>query len=505
MSLTSTAYSPVLRPQSMRLMGLPLQPGAKGDGWKVYCGIAAVYALSQLWYLKVMHVQFFTEAFYSFWQYLDLEQLRTDLWTSLWYLHAQPPLMNLIIGVVIKIWPVHFHEVIRAFYMFAGWPALLWLYQAMRTLGVRKRLCWLMVVWLCAFPTMPLFTQWPYTTHLEFTLCALFALRLARVWQAEQITTRRMFNLCVPLGVLELMRPQWHPVVVLVPVVVLFLLRGDMRYWRAYVAGWIMTQVPIMLVFTKNLIVFGFFGASSWTGSNMVQIAESSLLPEQYQAMVLEGVVDPSFPRSFYYERVIDFHHRWMEDHEQPYYHRVLGLDKNDGWANWNSAIMPYSARLDMHDTLVALRRYPNQFLEAIWWKIRFMSSYPAIAHDCCGFTLHRVVDDYRTFEDMPEEVRQAVESVTFVFYTLVPLGMMLACLRRKARVCQWRNFLLPALLMAALMFVLSCAINNWEQERMRWGQVPLYVVTFALWLEVCLRVWQARLAQKADADSPGA
>jgi hypothetical protein len=42
-------------------------------------------------------------ALLAYWQYLDIDTLQHHLLTGVWYDHAQPPVFNLLLGVVLKI------------------------------------------------------------------------------------------------------------------------------------------------------------------------------------------------------------------------------------------------------------------------------------------------------------------------------------------------------------------------------------------------------------------
>lgn len=473
------------RRNGLKLLGLPLRPGPKGDGWRCYAGLSLMYLLSQLFYVVVLRIPFFSEALVGFWQYLDLELLRTDLLRSLWHLHAQPPLMNLLIGVALKLSPGHLPEQVHALFIVMGWLAVLWLYQAMRTLGVRKGLCWLLMGWLCAFPTFALYSLWPYTTHLEFVMCALFALRLARAAMAQRVSARRAFHLCVPLCVLGFLRPQWHLALLLLPVVILAWLRRRQDGWRPYAAG-TCALLPLLLLYAKNIVMFGVFSTSSWMGANLAQVMEAALSPEQVQALVDEGRVHPLFPRVFGV-KVNFFWNEWSAEHTQPYEHPAYDYYKNGDWDNFNVYSMLVSAQLDLHDSLVALRAYLGSYLRYVAEKIAFMATYPSIAHECCGFTPRVLMEGAVGYDELPRTVLLPMEVATLLFYVLVPLGMLLASLGR-GQAGQWRTFVMPAVMLALAMFVLSCAMNVWEQERMRWGQAPLYFMTLALCAEAGLR-----------------
>ena len=61
-------------------------------------------------------------------QYLDPELLRTHLAQSVWYLHTQPPLYNLFLGTVLKLFPGHEGLAFHAVHLGLGLAFVLALY-----------------------------------------------------------------------------------------------------------------------------------------------------------------------------------------------------------------------------------------------------------------------------------------------------------------------------------------------------------------------------------------
>ncbi|MCA9418671.1 MAG: hypothetical protein KC917_20520, partial [Candidatus Omnitrophica bacterium] len=60
------------------------------------------FLLSRLWFW-IQGLTFNDSCLYWFYQYLDVDLLENDLFASLWRLHAQPPLLNLLAGIGLKM------------------------------------------------------------------------------------------------------------------------------------------------------------------------------------------------------------------------------------------------------------------------------------------------------------------------------------------------------------------------------------------------------------------
>jgi len=76
--------------------------------------LAALFAVSRVVF-RLVGVRFSTDQLHIAIQYLDPELLRHHLAQSVWYLHTQPPLYNLYLGTVLKLFSGHeglaFHAV----------------------------------------------------------------------------------------------------------------------------------------------------------------------------------------------------------------------------------------------------------------------------------------------------------------------------------------------------------------------------------------------------------
>jgi hypothetical protein len=86
----------------------------------IYGFVLLIFAASEL-LARALGIRFASETFGTLYQYLDPAILRGDLARGLYYLHAQPPLFNLELGVVLKLFPESFP---RAFSILMGASAL---------------------------------------------------------------------------------------------------------------------------------------------------------------------------------------------------------------------------------------------------------------------------------------------------------------------------------------------------------------------------------------------
>src|SRR5262245_45155580 len=82
-------------------------------------------------------VRFHASPLNEFWELLDPKLLQTDLVRSIWYLHSQPPLFNLSVGIVLKLAGSHAAAAFHLLYLACGFGMYVGLVLLMQRLEVR--------------------------------------------------------------------------------------------------------------------------------------------------------------------------------------------------------------------------------------------------------------------------------------------------------------------------------------------------------------------------------
>jgi hypothetical protein len=72
------------------------------EKWRWPLLLTAAFVISRIAYYRA-GVRFDLSPLFGYWQYVDLDLLRHDLVRSVYYLHSQPPLFNLYLGLVVKV------------------------------------------------------------------------------------------------------------------------------------------------------------------------------------------------------------------------------------------------------------------------------------------------------------------------------------------------------------------------------------------------------------------
>ena len=119
-----------------------------------------VFVISRVLYDRA-GIHFQGDTYLGYWQFIDPELLRTDLWRSVFYLHSQPPLTNLLTGIVLQIFPVGHEEVFHILYFMIGIILAISIYSAWESPCVfRPGFQRLISAWFMVSPGTVLYEHW---------------------------------------------------------------------------------------------------------------------------------------------------------------------------------------------------------------------------------------------------------------------------------------------------------------------------------------------------------
>jgi len=247
----------------------------------VFAGSRIVY-----WYAGV---RFSTDQLGIAIQYLDPELLRTHLVESIWYLHIQPPLYNLGLGLVLKAAPGHAAIAFHVVYLALGLTEILCLFALVKELGAPRWLAWGVAVLVSASPASILYENrlfYDYVVLVLLTGASLLALRLE-----ARPTTGRCLALFGVLAALVLTRSVYQIVFLVAVLAIVLGLRVVPR--RAAVLAALPALLVVSGLMLKNEIVFGSPATSSFIGENLERVAVTPAPLYLRRRLVASGELDP--------------------------------------------------------------------------------------------------------------------------------------------------------------------------------------------------------------------
>ena len=224
-------------------------------------------------------------------QYLDPVLLETELLTSTFYLHSQPPLFNLFLGLVLKTSPLPDLS-FEIFFKTAGVLIPLLLFGILTTIGIKSIVAFLVTMIFMLNPTLILYEHLLYYTYFEafFILLTIFSL-------LQWLTTKKSLYLVLfwtALLFLGMIRSLFHPVFFLLTTIVLavflFFRFHSRQLLKRFLLLSLIVFIPFGLLCTKNTLLYGFFGTSSWDGMSL-WIKANGYSPEKLEELHHTGVV----------------------------------------------------------------------------------------------------------------------------------------------------------------------------------------------------------------------
>ncbi|MDY6919951.1 MAG: hypothetical protein SV765_07045 [Pseudomonadota bacterium] len=232
----------------------------------------------------------------KFWQLLDLDELEHNLLESLFYLHSQPPIFNLITGLSLKIAPQDPGKLLGVFFHFLGFFSSLAMFKLFVLLNFSYRSSYLLTSLYFLLPSVVLYEFWFFYTWLVSCFFIFSAYALQKFVVEKSVPYAVCFFLFIVL--ICLTRSLYHMAYLLVVAATLVCF---FKYKRATTTAIAVTAfVVVGGWYLKNQLIFGFFGASSWGGMSawkMVKDSPKLDWPEEFSVI---SEIDEFSPIDFY-------------------------------------------------------------------------------------------------------------------------------------------------------------------------------------------------------------
>jgi hypothetical protein len=440
--------------------------------------LLAIFAVSRIAYYAA-GLRFDDSPIRADWQIIDPVLMRTDLARSLWYLHMQPPGFNAWIGLCVKLFPYRYGTVLWAQQIVMGAIAALCLLELLR---------WFRVPSLWALALAALFVVSPACVLFEdkatYEYCNLFLVLTAAVALTRFCDTlQKRWSLAFfgSLLLLAMIRNSFH-LVYLIAV-------GGVVWWlfpkgrKATLVG----LVPLLAVtaglYVKNLILFGQFTPSTWTGMQTGFVTSYQLTAQEADDLVREGLAHPVARISPFSDlREYDAYIRRPARTGIP----VLDEDKaSTGYANYNNLAYLQVHKLYLANAWKLWRRRPIVTVRAL---ARAWFSYFLPAEDLpYGFRERRAI--------LEPWVRGFDAIVFGQLRHVTDRGELYALLQSKG----WAGVVLYT---GAFLIVLIPVVTIWcamqilvDRYRKRWTREQLAVLGFMLFTIVFLALLYNTLA----------
>ncbi|HEY0683884.1 MAG TPA: glycosyltransferase family 39 protein [Steroidobacter sp.] len=324
---------------------------ARGDLWV----IAGLFVSSRLLYAW-LGVEFDASTLPNYMQFIDVELLKTRLLESLWYYHANPPLLNLFAGLGLKLFGVRADIFFSVVFHLLGLLAAATVYVlTLRLSGARAAA--VAATGLMVFsPSFVLYENW-----LMYSFPAAIMLTVS-AWMLYRYVETRQTKWCAAffgvLAILLLTRSLFHLAWMILVAVALFACLRERRK-EALLAA----IVPLLVVaawYGKNYYYFGVFSSSTWMGLGLSNISTLVATRQELQPLVADGRLTPFALVSRYREMDKLFTPQQLPPSGIPVLDQVR---KSTGRYNFNNRQIVLIGEYYKQDALTTIRRYPFNYV----------------------------------------------------------------------------------------------------------------------------------------------
>lgn len=221
----------------------------------------------------------------------DPADLRDRLLETMFYFHAFTPGMNFVTGVILKLGGSHPEWLALGFFWLLGLVLVNALFYLGRTAGLSTRAALTLALVFTLLPQTIYFEhlylyETPVTTLLIVAAC-LFHGALTR--SSSWIAWLAFFAVCATIG---LTRTTFH-LIWFIAMLGFALMCVDRQARRPVLAGALLPALVLTGLYTKNLLIFGEFAASTFGPSSLTHITISQLPPAIKAAWINEGRIAP--------------------------------------------------------------------------------------------------------------------------------------------------------------------------------------------------------------------
>ena len=448
-------------------------------------------------------VQFDLRPLQTSWQILDPVLLRHALWTSVFYMPGQPPLYNVLLGVVVQFFQsdAAIRVALRVLYAAMSLGVVLLLYGVLRRLGPNRWTAFAVAALFLLTPALVLYENIPY-----YTLPVLLLLGIsARLFLAcmHRLTTSRALALFLAMTALIYTRSffQWEWFVVLVAFCALVL----PGYRRQVLIAALLPALLIGALYGKNAAITGHFATSDWLGMSLAKLTTLELDHGIREQMVAAGTLSPmalddrsfeppeKYPRFFAATR--------------PTGHPVLDVRiKSTDHINFNNLAYAAVSQQALDDALTVIRTRPEVYLRSLrtaWlmsW--RPASDYPFLAENRAAIepysrVFSKVLAAQPTYPEKPGFLlKPGSVGIFLVIGNVLAMAFGLGVLVR----CAWQQRV--SAIDASLIFlwlnvmyvaVVGNALEMDENQRFRFAVNPFIAILLAVGAQRTIDYWHNR------------
>jgi hypothetical protein len=462
-----------------------------------YAWITGAFLVSRAIYF-LAGIRFDTHILAGNFQFIDLQLLRSRMFESLFYFHMQPPLMNLLVGSAVKVFPGHYGAALHVLYIAVGLSSGILLYQVMRYLEVSQEISTVLTILFISSPAAAIYENFPMYEYLMMGLLLASSLALYNLILHPNFQWSCAFFSF--LAALAWIRSLYHIVYLVAIAVAVECYLPKQR--KAILVPAALAISTVLALFLKNLFVFGLFSSSSWLGHALLTCTIHQLSDTEKTSLIQQGklseiaTVESGAPVSAY--------RRFFPDVKAT---GIPVLDqeiKSTGGLNTNNVLYLKADFAYRQAARQVLRYYPIAYVRSVviaWFTYflppsDFFQFEEARAHIRSVDRLYNIIIFGQFHEATGKQLRvlrSEGRTISLLLYTgtflvigfpvLLAIGVIHLTQGIHHRTLPPARVWLLSFVIVNIMYVIATAnfLSSFENNRYAFPTLPLYVVLLGL------------------------
>ncbi|MEI6971993.1 MAG: hypothetical protein WCL44_10810 [bacterium] len=468
----------------------------------VYAWVVVVFLASMV-VAHMLGIRVSGNRFRVFWQYLDAPLLRDDLLGSLWNLHSQPPLFEVFLGVMLKLFPVSHRTACGVVFWVTGLFLLLGMAWVMRKCGVWNALNAALCTLFAFHPTFMVYVNWIFYTAPVATMLLATGAVLIKYTETGRTGWAHAFSW--GCAAVMLTRSLYHPVW-FVGLMLLLVLLVPRELRRKLLVCAVVPFIVVNAWYAKNLAQIGMYTSSSWIGMNLAHSSSLSaggndgwqLSKAELDGLVAAGKVPKVWLKGAFQEP--------DEYSDLGYFapSNSIGLHEADGapctshgGPNFNHREYARISQDMLKGAIALVREYPGRYLLRVKdGFMLFIQPGPNSTHFLVKYNFERVkrwkdITTRYLFLGKPyltNSGKRPEPNILIVVYPMVLLYGAFVVLRKTASGGGTaRIFIAFAVTTAIWAMACSIGLEVGENDRMRWETDPLVLIVGAHFIQAVI------------------
>jgi hypothetical protein len=222
--------------------------------------------LIQYSFVEIARLDTLSGLIYSHWQFLDIDLLKSKPLESIFYLHSQPPLLNILTALIVSSGAKLYDTFVLVNALASAFTA----YVIFTIIGYyfNKKIGIILAVAYSVFPATLLNVAYPFYPCLTAFGASLF---IYGIFCANENTTRSLVLSGLAIVYLVMLRSSFSVIhVAALLVIILYANWGKLSLRSSLILTIVVASLSVAVPI-KNYIVFGFFGTTSWSPLNLAK------------------------------------------------------------------------------------------------------------------------------------------------------------------------------------------------------------------------------------------